>query len=175
MSAPVVEVEQNGHGRVLAFASGTLAVALVAALIITFTPRNTTTTAAISATTAPAASTLREAANTAIAAAESIRESTLSGATAIPNAIAAVPPAAFRAESFDLLAETRAVLPDLDDRVTVLTAQFAYSVAWRDVSRLNVTDDAIVVDDEGVIVARIDDGHFIMSHDLLVGASITLD
>ena len=175
MGAPVVEVEQSSHARILAFAGGTLAVALVAALVITLTPRQTTTTAAISATTVPATSMLRDASSTAVAAAHSIRTSTLSGATAIPNAIADVPPEAFRSVPFDVLSESRAVLPDLHDRVTVLTEHFAYSVAWRDVSRLQLTEDAIVVDHDGVIVAHIDDGRFIVSHDLLVGASISLD
>lgn len=175
MSAPVVEIDQSSSGRILAFASGTLAVALVAALVITLTPRQGATTTAITATTVPATSALRDAANTAVAAAEAIRSSALSGATAIPSAIAAVPPAAFRLAALDEGTETRAVLPDLDDRVTVLTEHVAYAVAWRDVSRLDLVDDAIVVDHEGTIVARITDGQFIVSHDLLVGASITVD
>ncbi len=99
----------------------------------------------------------------------------LSAATAIPNAIADVPSAAFRSTPSDGNTEDRAVLPDLEDRVTVLTEQFAYSVAWRDVSRFNLAENAIVVDHEGTIVARIDDGRLTVSHDLLVGASISLD
>ena len=175
MGAPVAEVEPTSNARVLALAGGTVAVVLVAALIITLTPRQTTTTSTISATTVPAASALRDAASTAVAAAESIRTTTLSGATAIPNAIADVPPAAFRPTASDVRTEARAVLPDLDDRVTVLTEQFAYSVAWRDVNRLHLSENAIVVDHEGTIVARIDDGRLIASHDLLVGASISVD
>jgi hypothetical protein len=175
MGAPVVEVEPSSSARVMALVGGTLAVALVAALVITLTPRQTTTTTAISVTTVPAASALQEAANTAVAAAESIRTTRLSGATAIPNAIADVPSAAFRSLPSDGSTEDRAVLPDLEDQVTVLTEQFAYSVAWRDVGRLDLAEIAIVVDDEGTIVARIDDGRLIVSHDLLVGASISVD
>ena len=175
MGAPIVEPEQRNHARTLTLAGGTLAVALVAVWVITLTPRQSAPSTAISATTVPASSVLGDAASTAVATAESMRTSTLSGALAIPSAIADVPPAAFRSTSASVRRDAPAVLPDLDDRVTVLTEQFVYSVAWRDVSRLDVARDAIVVDDEGTIVARIDDGQFIASHDLLVGASISLD
>jgi hypothetical protein len=177
MGAPVVEVEPTSSVRVMTLVGSTLAVALVAALAITLTPRQAATTTAISATTVPAASAsaLQDAASTAVAAAESIRMSMLSGATAIPNAIADVPSAAFRPTSSGGNTEHGAVLPDLEDRVTVLTEQFAYSVAWRDVSTLDLAGIAIVVDHEGTIVARIDDGRLIVSYDLLVGASINVD
>ena len=107
--------------------------------------------------------------------AETIRTIMLSGAMAVPNAIADVPSAAFRSTPSDGNTEVQAVLPDLHDRVIVLTEQFAYSVAWRDVSRLNLTEAAIVVDHEGTIVGHLDAGRLIVSHDLLVGASISLD
>ncbi len=147
---------------------------LVAAFFIAVTPRQNNPTAAISATTVPARSALRDATTAAVAAAESIRTSKLAGVTAIPSAIADVPSAAFRSVAFGT--EGRAVLPDLDDRVTVLTEQFAYSVAWRDVARLDLDGaDAVVVDDDGAVVARIHDGRLTVSHDLLVGSSITTD
>ena len=159
----------------MAAMGATVAVALVAALAITLTPRQTTTTTAISATTVPSASALRDDGGTAVATAETIRTIMLSGATAVPNAIADVPSAAFRSPRATGTLRFEAVLPDLHDRVTVLTEQFAYSVAWRDVSRLNLTEAAIVVDHEGTIVGHLDAGRLIVSHDLLVGASISLD
>jgi len=175
MGAPVAMPEATRSTRAMAAMGATVAVALVAALAITLTPRQTTTTTAISATTVPAASALRDAAGTAVPTAETIRTIMLSGAMAVPNAIADVPSAAFRSTPSDGNTEVQAVLPDLHDRVIVLTEQFAYSVAWRDVSRLNLTEAAIVVDHEGTIVGHLDAGRLIVSHDLLVGASISLD
>ena len=66
-------------------------------------------------------------------------------------------------------------MPDLHDQVIVLTEQFAYSVAWRDVSQLNLTESAVVVDHEGTIVGLLDAGRLTVSHDLRVGATINLD
>ena len=175
MGAPVVAPEVTRSTRAMAAMGATVAVALIATLVITLTPRQTETTTAIPATTVPSASSLRDGGGIAVATAESIRTIMLSGATAVPNAIADVPPAAFRSPPGNGNTEVEAVLPDLDDRVTVLTEQFAYSVAWRDVSRLNLTEAAIVVDHEGTVVGHLDAGRLIVSHDLLVGSSISLD
>lgn len=176
MHAPVAaaELEPRGSARAFALIGGSLAVVLVAALVVTLTPQQTATTASMSATTVPAPSRFSDAATSAVEAAKSIRASTLAAATAIPNAIADVPEAAIRRLTADDVAPTRAVLPDLDDHVTVLTEHFAYSVTWREVGRL-LADDAIVVDNDGVIVGRIDDGRLIVSHDMVVGAWVSVD
>jgi hypothetical protein len=146
---------------------------MVATMVVALTPRESTTTAtAITATTVPASS-LREDSNTAVVAAKSIRSSRLAGFTAIPNAIANIPAAVSR--SFDSNDSTQAVLPDLDDRVTVLTEQYVYAVAWRDVTRIDATTDAVVIDKAGYVVAHIEGGRLIVSHDLLVGASLSVD
>ncbi len=159
--------------RGLALAGGALAVVMVATMVVALTPRqNTATTTAMTATTVPTSS-LRGASNTAVAAAESIRTSRLSGFTAIPHAIADIPAAVIRSSA---TAESeRVVLPDLDDRVTVLAEQYVYAVAWRDVSRIDATADAVVIDEAGFVVARIVDGRLIVSHDLVVGASLSVD
>ena len=158
--------------RGLALAGGALAVVMVATMVVALTPRQDTATTAISATTVPASS-LRGSANAAVAAAESIRTSRLSGLTAIPNAIAAIPAAVTRSSTNT--ESERVVLPDLDDRVIVLTDQYVYAVAWRDVSRIDATADAVVIDEAGFVVARIVDGRLIVSHDLVVGASLSVD
>lgn len=142
-------------------------------MVVALTPRqNTATTTASSATTLPA-SLLSDAENTAVAAAESIRTSRLADVTAIPYAIAIVPIAASMLSSSD--DPNQVILPDLDDRVTVLTDQFAYVVAWRDVTLIDAATEAVVIDDGGDVVARMKDGRLIMSHDLLVGAAFSVD
>jgi hypothetical protein len=167
------EVESGRPPRGIALVGGALAVVMVATMVVALTPRqNAATTTAISATTLPAA-LLSDSEHTAVAAAESIRTSRLAGITAIPQAIANIPSAASRLSSSDDPAQV--ILPDLDDRVTVLTDQFAYAVAWRDVTRIDVTTDAVVIDNAGYVVARMEGGRLIMSHDLLVGASLSVD
>ncbi len=150
-----------------------MAVVMVATMAVALTPRQgTTTTTAITATTVPG-SPLRDAANTAVVAAKSLRSSRLAGFTAIPNAIADIPAAVSRSSAG--ADPIRVVLPDLDDRVTVLTEQFVYSVAWRDVTRIHATTDGVVIDEAGFVVARIVEGRLIVSPDLVVGASLSVD
>lgn len=175
MGASPVAPETTRNTRAMTAMGATVAVALVAALAITLTPRQTTTTTAISATTMPSASALPDGGNTTFATAEPIRTIMLSGATAVPSAIADVPSAAFRSPPTNGNTELEAVLPDLHDRVTVLTEKFAYSVAWRDVSHLNLTESAIVIDHEGMIVGHLNAGRLTVSHDLRVGATVSLD
>ena len=173
LAASTHEVDPGRQQRGFALAGGALALVMVATMVVALTPRESTTTAtAITATTVPVSS-LQEASNTAVVAAKSIRSSSLAGFTAIPNAIANIPAAVSRSLTSD--DSTQAVLPDLDDRVTVLTEQYVYAVAWRDVTRIDATTDAVVIDKDGYVVARIEGGRLIVSHDLLVGASLSLD
>ena len=65
-----VAPETTRNTRAMTAMGATVAVALVAALAITLTPRQTTTTTAISATTMPSASALRDGGNTTFATAE---------------------------------------------------------------------------------------------------------
>jgi hypothetical protein len=165
-----VEVDRGSGHRFGALATGAFAVALIAALVVTVTPGgsvNAPITA--SASTSPP---VRAAASTAIAVAETIRSIRLVEATAIPSAIADVPAGAYRSTGSS---DPEAVLPDLHDQVLVLTDQYAYSVAWSDVARLDVEGDAVVVGTNGEIVARFSDGRFIVSHDSLVGSAFAAD
>jgi len=169
-----VEVDRGSGHRFVALATGALAVALIAALVVTVTPGGSADAPiAVSASTSPPVrESIRAAANTAIAAAETIRSVRLVEATAIPSAIADVPAGAYRsADSSD----PQAVLPDLHDQVLVLTDQYAYSVAWSDVARLDVAGDAVVVRSNGEIVARFSNGRLIVSHDSLVGSALAAD
>ena len=159
----------SGHGFA-ALAAGAFAVALIAALVVTVTPGGSIDAPiAVSASTSPP---VRAAASTAIAAAETIRSIRLVEATAIPSAIADVPVAAYRSTGSS---DPEAVLPDLHDQVLVLTDQYAYSVAWSDVARLDVEGDAVVVRANGEIVARFNDGRLIVSHDSVVGSAFAAD
>lgn len=169
-----VEVDRGSSHRFVALATGAFAVVLIAALVVTVTPdRSTDAPIAVSASTSPPVwEASRAAAHTAIAAAETIRSIRLVEATAIPRAIADVPAAAYRSTD---LSDPQAVLPDLHDQVLVLTDQYAYSVVWRDVTRLGVAGDAVVVLANGAIVARFNDGRLIVSHDSLVGSALATD
>jgi hypothetical protein len=169
-----VEVDRGSGHRFVALATGALAVVLIAALVVTVTPdRSTDAPIAVSASTSPPVrEASRAAARTAIAAAETIRSIRLVEATAIPRAIADVPAAAYRSTDSS---DPQAVLPDLHDRVLVVTDQYAYSVTWSDVARLDVAGDAVVVRDNGAIVARFSNGRLIVSHDSLVGSALATD
>ena len=141
---------------------------MVAALVVSMTPHPAAGPSAVSATTAPA---------TADADGESVREVTVRSARissfpAIPNAVAAAP--LLGSQLRDSGHRQPTVLPDLDDRVLVVTDHVAYAVPWRDVAWLGVDGDAIVVDADGVVVARIDSGRLIVTADALVGAAVSL-
>ncbi len=141
------------------FASGTLAVVMVAALVVSMTPRRSASPLAVSATTAPAGPSPDGA--------EADAASRIASFPAIPSAIAAVPVSTRRAE------DAAAVLPDLDDEVLVVTDHVAYALAWREVAWLDV-DDAIVLGADGAIVARFEDGRFVVTADAVVGAALTV-
>lgn len=152
------------------FAGGTLAVVLVAALVIATTPRNRANPVAVSATTMPSPDDA-SGRPTIDAAARSIR---LASFTAIPTAIAAVPGTADRSTR-SAGTDTPTVLPDLDDQVLVVTPSVAWAVPWRDVAWLRVDGDASVLAADGSVVARFDDGRLVVSADALVGAAVAVD
>jgi hypothetical protein len=168
------EIDRGSSHRFVALATGALAVALVAALVVTVTPGRSADApiAVIASTSPPVREPIRAAASTAIAAAEAIRSVRLDEATGIPRAIANVPAAAYLSTN---LSDPQAVLPDLHDQVLVVTDQYAYSVAWSDVARLDVAGDAVVIGSNGAIVARFSDGRVIVSHDSLVGSALAAD
>jgi hypothetical protein len=164
-----LEVDRGAGPRASILAGGAAAVVLVAVLVVSMTPRGDSAgPIAVSATTTPIVQSLRTSAGTAV----SMRSPRLSTFSPIPAAIADVPAAAF--EPTVAAEAARAILPDLDDEVLVLTDTFAYSVAWRDAARLDV-EEGIVVGRDGEVVARFIEGRLVASHDLLVGAALSLD
>lgn len=164
---PTLHDHAGSSGLGIALVGGTLAVLLVAALVVSFTPRSAPGTVAVGATTIPAAADLvPDSQRRAMAAAESLRAGAFTTVRAIPHAVAAVPVVTL---SVGADAQRDAVvLPDLDDTVVVLTEDFAYAVAWKDVARVEVATDAVVVADDGTVVARIVDGRIVMNDDMLV-------
>lgn len=160
-----VEPGGSGRQRAVLLAGGTLAVAMVAALVVAMTPRESTAPAAVSATTVAATDPSARAVD---------RTARIASAPAIPTAIVDVAGAHAALAGGSLPdASAAAVLPDLDDEVVVLTDHVAYALPWRDVALLSV-EDAVVVDADGAIVARFESGRLVVSADAVVGAALTV-
>jgi hypothetical protein len=156
-------------------ASGALAIVLLAVMVVVVTPRRTSNPSAISATTAPGV-TRSVRSNTApiSRAAPDVQPTRIAAFTAIPTAIAAVPaPATLIGLTRDVsLVAEPTVLPDLSDRVVVLTDQFAYSLRWRDVAWLSISGDAAVLATDGSLVARFIGGQLIVTADTKTGSAL---
>lgn len=167
--------DAKGHRRASILASGTLAVVMVAVMVVVVTPRRTSNPSAISATTAPGAIRLvRPDSAPASRTTPDLQPTRIAAFTAIPTAIAAVPtpetPVGFTRD-VSLVAEPT-VLPDLSDRVVVLTDQFAYALRWRDVAWLSVSGDAAVLAADGSLVARFINGQLIVTADTKTGSAL---
>ena len=52
-------------------------------------------------------------------------------------------------------------LPESSDDVMIQTADMTYHCTWGDVELLEMPDGTMVVDDQGELVAHVDDGEFI--------------
>lgn len=150
-------------------AGGALAVVMVATLVVTLTPRRHAAPLAISSTTAPSAERAIAASQPVIDADVGIttRAAQISSFKAIPSALVSVT----NAEGAE---DSSTILPDLDDPVFVLTADFAYAVPWRDVAWLTVAREAVVVDADGSVIARFDDGRLVVTADAKVGSALAL-
>jgi hypothetical protein len=138
------------RSRALAFSSGAVAAVLVAVMVVSITPRRSSSPSAVSATTIPAASV--QLVSDRIERRGFSREQTvaLSGA---PNAISSAPAAANTAE---LSIASR--VPDDDARVIILTTSFTYNVAWGELDQLVVPDGSIVITATGELLATFIDG-----------------
>lgn len=176
-----LDIDTGGHGKIAILASGTVAVMMVAALVVAVTPRSTNPLA-VSATTAPSSGrTIQAAAGAGEAepggeidvafAVSAVRSTRIASFTAIPNAIVAVP------AEMTSVGRSReaapATLPDLADKVLVLTDEFAYEVPWSDVALMSFARADVLAHD-GSIVARFVDGHLVVTADSKVGSPIAL-
>ena len=147
-TAPVAEGSRAAeHGLGTWLATGTLAVIVVAALVVTITPRKSAGPVALTSTTLPAATqTIRSAISTVttndlqagvVALANSVRTARIDEFTAIPSAIASVPGG---------VVSGGAQLTDIDH--------------------------AVVVTDNGAVIAVITDGRLVVASDSYGGFTV---
>jgi hypothetical protein len=170
----VHDVEQGTGGRGLVLATGAVAAVVVAMMVITLTPRRSPAPTAAMVTTIPPANVeLQSDAAPTIAGDEPARASTgvetvgfeqvgirgtpLAGdeivaLTAIPNAVSAAP--IEEADDIDMAGGE----PRANDPVLLLTPSHTYRVRWADVERLHAPDGAIVITEDGGLVASFFDG-----------------
>ena len=72
----------------------------------------------------------------------------------------------------DLVATNDVMLPDLTDEVKVISHEFIYAVQWRDVAQLTDIDHAVVVTDNGAVIAVITDGRLVVASDSYGGFTV---
>jgi hypothetical protein len=163
-SADVVHSSSSSpHGKLLAIASGALAVAVITAIVVTATPRPSSQPTALSATTLPPFVTspptaLRGSkAPSRIASAVKLAEPNpvLASFTPIPNEIASSPLGAHDEP------EIADELPETDDAVTVQTDDVTYHCQWDEIRWLDMPDGTIIVDTRGDLVAEVTDGELV--------------
>lgn len=188
-SAPIdTRAGETPHGFSGILATGTLAVIVVAALVVTISPRRSNGPVALTATTLPAAAqTFRSAVSTVttgdlqagvVALANSVRTARIDDFTAIPSAIASVPGGVASGGmvltdiAADQIAFSNVMLPDLTDEVNVISRDFTYAVEWREVAQLTTVDDAVVVANDGAIIAIISDGRLVVASDSYGGVNV---
>lgn len=147
------DVESDHPGRLLALATGTVAVMAVALLVVSMTPSPGTAPVAINATTLPP---FARSGPTAVAAttADATRDlARIASFTPIPDAIAASGVALTAAGT-----TTARALPEPHERVVVRTEAATYRMSWEDVAWFNLPDGAVVIDRSGAVVARVERG-----------------
>jgi hypothetical protein len=146
------------HAKMLAAASGALAVMLIVAIVVTATPSPSSAPTALSATTNPAvafvASSVDKPAATrhTIAPAQALLMVSMSP---VPNEIASAP-------ELDVEGPTVAArLPKSSEAVMIQTSDVTYRCTWGDVEWLEMPDGTMVADDRGELVAHVDEGKIV--------------
>ena len=148
--------------------SGAVAAVLVAAMIVSVTPRTSSAPSAVSATTTPSVSALaRPQAAAMIDTTDDhlVRLGTGGVSTGRPAlALVGAPNAISSAPTADPTGlDPAGDLPDPDDRVLVLTAAFTYDVAWGVVDDLWAPPGSIVMTHDGELLAAFgDDGRAVL-------------
>jgi hypothetical protein len=146
------------HTKMLAAASGALALMLIVAIVVTATPSASNAPTALSATTNPvvafAATSLDRSESTrhTIAPAQALVMISMS---AIPNEIASAPQLSIE------LPAVAARLPKASETVMIQTADVTYRCTWGDVELLEMPDGTMVADDRGALVAHVDEGEVV--------------
>jgi hypothetical protein len=163
------------HTKMLAAASGALAIVMIVAIVVSATPSPSDGPTALSATTAPivafSPAGLDDLGDVATIDEPLVHRSTtrntvsvaqtllLVSMTAIPNEIASAP--AFIAKA-PIVAEQ---LPGSRDAVVIQTDDVTYHCTWGVVELLEMPDGTMILDDQGELVAHVDEGEFIARAD----------
>jgi hypothetical protein len=159
-SADPWPAQQRGHGLALVVTTGTLVVVMIAVLVVATTPRSADPTSSMTATTMPAfvvttpVAIVRPEADTTRV---SVPALLLASLIAIPNEIASAPQFTSHRPR---VAED---LPTAREQVMVQTDDVTVHCTWADVQEMPMPDGAIVVDLDGALVARVDDGELVES------------
>jgi hypothetical protein len=152
----------------LAAASGALAIMLIVAIVVSATPSQSDAPTALSATTTPivafSATAFDERPSVDVAAStRTTTRHTVSPAdalllirmTAIPNEIASAP------QFTEKVPDVADHLPDPLDAVMVQTEDVTYHCTWGVVELLEMPDGTLILDDQGELVAHVDEGEFV--------------
>lgn len=160
----VDDVDHSTGGRGLVLATGALAAVVIAVMVVGFTPRSSPAPIAATATTIPPASVELRSDSGASETGTGpeietvgfervgLRGTPLAGdgvvaLSAIPNAVSAAP--IEHADDIDMAGGA----PGPADPVLVLTPSHTYRVVWSEVERLHAPDGAIVITEDGGLVA----------------------
>jgi hypothetical protein len=161
-----LDVDTGPKSHLAVLAAGAFAVLAVAAIVVVMTPRPETGPMAISVTTTPArtnavvAAPRAEAGDTTSVAFGSTRPAAVRASSGmILTTFASYPHAVISAPQRDLdSSDVADEEPDDADMVYLRTEDVTYRLRWELVSMIEVPDGAVVFDDDGDIVARVDDG-----------------
>jgi hypothetical protein len=152
------DIDTGGDHRGVALATGTLAVMIVAVMIVAMTPRSASGPVALSATTTPAFLSTSMAGEPPLVArpAQPVR---LAAFVSMPHAISSAP---------QITLDGRHIadeLPDPADLVLLRTEAVTYQLTWSEVTTLPIPDGSVVVDMDGDLVAHASDGRLITLSD----------
>lgn len=153
-----VDVETGSNFRVAALLTGTLAIVVVAAMIVAVTPRGSSSPVAVSATTTPRTrpTITRGAPAAPVAAISRTQTAKLVTLVAMPNVIASTPQVSLDGRSIAQL------LPLPTEQVLVRTNAVTYQLRWGDVPLLGPPDGSVVINTNGDLVAHVSRGRLIL-------------
>ncbi len=150
---PAIIEASSTRSRVLAFSSGAVAAVLVAVMVVSVTPRRSSSPSAVSATTIPAASVQLRSVSASVPPVDTARierrglsHGQTVALTRAPTAISSAPVGS----SANLALASQ--LPTADGRVIILTNLFTYNVAWSELDQLVIPDGAMVITIDGELL-----------------------
>ncbi|MBG7604211.1 MAG: hypothetical protein IZT58_06175 [Actinobacteria bacterium] len=155
-----VEVNSGSNARVIALATGTLAVLMVAAMIISVTPRRSSGPLALTATTTPVLVPSSAQATPQVPNSPDAQQPfRLASFSAMPNSVASTPQ--FSLDGLDVTEQ----LPQPTELVLLRTEAVTYQLRWVDVPLFTVPDGSVIVDAHGALVAHVSRGRLVLLAD----------